>query len=162
MRGASGYKCLKCGKKCVWDDFGRSSSPYFTFRNIFSLHVFKISDIHFHWPVWVQLPKRVVGWTIEETRKKLIFCMFLIVLLSIRRRRGAKSLKNFEKLDVLVVPGAENVYFRSERPNPIKNRRSKGGTLANRPSRIACSYFWGDPFVLCGARCLESADPNYI
>ena len=59
VRGASGYKCLKCGKKCVWDDFGRSSSPYFTFRNIFSLHVFKISDIHFHWPVWVQLPKRV-------------------------------------------------------------------------------------------------------
>ena len=63
--------------------------------------------------------------------------MFLTIMLRSRRSRGAESSKMFEKVDFFVIPGVEHANFRSERPNPIKNRPTNGGTLANRRSRIA-------------------------
>jgi len=52
------------------------------------------------------------------------------VLLSIRRSRGAKSLKKFEKADFFVFPGAENAYLR---PKPQTTRKLDDLTVGRTP-----------------------------
>ena len=136
LRAGSGQKCWKRAKKSIWDDLVRSCSPYFTFRNIFSLYVFEISDIHFHWPVWVHLPKRVVGWTIEETRKKWIFCVLLTVLWRCWSRHGLKIWKSIEKVAIFVI---------FEHFSPIL----LGGSVGSPSQDINIYTFWIDLDVIC-------------
>ena len=82
--------------------------------------------------------------------------MFLTVLLRCGRSRGAKSSKEIEKAEFLVIPGTESAYFRPERRNPIKTGQSDSETYPNRPSRIDWNQKFRDPFVLWGATCQKS------
>ena len=99
---------------------------------------------------------RVVGCRIEATRKKREFYILLPAMRRYPRGHGAKSSKEIEKAEFLVIPGTESAYFRSERRNPIKTGQSDSETYPNRPSRIDWNQKFRDPFVLWGATCQKS------
>ena len=62
----------------------------------------------------------VVGGRIERTKRKYEFCMLFLATRRYPRSRGAESSKEIENGDFLVIQGAENAHFGSERPNPMK------------------------------------------
>ena len=66
------------------------------------------------------------------------------------RSRGAKTSKEIEKCDFLVVQRCGNSYFRWKHSKPSKNHRTEGGTYPNRPSRSRWSQKFGDWFVFGG------------
>ena len=121
------------------DFYGLSCHFLYTSRYVNQIlhHIFSSCAMHFwHVPVCIEPRICVVAWRSKRTNLRCVFWLDLAVLSRSPRRRGVKSSKIFEKNNFLGVPGGENAYFRSERPNPIKNRRSKGGTPPNRPPRI--------------------------
>ena len=80
--------------------------------------------------------ERVVVSRSERTTVRCVFCVVFVLLWRSRRSHDAKSSKKIERYDFSVIPGAENAYFCSEPPSPMKNPQSEDETPANRPSRM--------------------------
>ena len=92
----------------------------------------------------------VVSYRIEATVWKNRIFMQSTDLCPCGRSLGAKTSKEFEKCDFLVVQRCGNAYFRWKQSKPSKNHRTEGGTYPNRPSRSRWSQKFGDLFVFGG------------